>query len=62
VLGAVGHHAEMNLEEFIDGEEFTYDTVCIDGAPVFESVAQYHPKPLEGAQQRVDHAGADRVS
>jgi biotin carboxylase len=48
VLGAVGHHAEMNLEEFIDGEEFTYDTVCIDGAPVFESVAQYHPKPLEG--------------
>ena len=48
VLGAVGHHSEVNLEEFIDGEEFTYDTVCIDGAPVFESVAQYHPKPLEG--------------
>lgn len=48
VLSAVGHHREMNLEEFIDGEEFTYDTVCIDGAPVFESVAQYHPKPLDG--------------
>ena len=48
VLGAVGHHKEINLEEFIEGEEFTYDTVCIDGAPVFESVAQYHPKPLDG--------------
>lgn len=48
VLGAVGHHSEINLEEFIDGEEFTYDTVCIDGTPVFESVAQYHPKPLDG--------------
>jgi hypothetical protein len=48
VLSAVSHHAEVNLEEFIDGEEFTYDTVCIDGTPVFESVAQYFPKPLEG--------------
>ena len=48
VLAAVGHHPEINLEEFIEGEEFTYDTVCIDGEPVFESVAQYHPKPLEG--------------
>ncbi len=48
VLGAVAHHSEVNLEEFIDGEEFTYDTVCLDGTPVFESVAQYHPKPLEG--------------
>lgn len=48
VLAAVGHHPEINLEEFIEGEEFTYDTVCVDGEPVFESVAQYHPKPLEG--------------
>ncbi len=48
ILGAVGHHREINIEEFIDGEEFTYDTVCIEGAPVFESVAQYHPKPLDG--------------
>src|SRR5690606_19682670 len=39
---------EVNLEEFIEGEEFTYDTVCIDGEPVFESVAQYFPKPLDG--------------
>ena len=47
VLAAVDHHAEVALEEFIEGEEFTYDTICIAGEPVFESVAQYHPRPLE---------------
>ncbi|MEM6925936.1 MAG: hypothetical protein AAF602_03320, partial [Myxococcota bacterium] len=27
-------------------EEFTYDTLCIDGAPVYENVAEYLPRPL----------------
>lgn len=40
------HVIEASVEEFIDGEEFTYDTVCIDGRPVFENVAQYFPRPL----------------
>lgn len=47
VLDSVHHHDEINLEEFVEGEEFTYDTLCVDGEPVFESVAQYHPRPLE---------------
>ena len=47
VLSAVDHHAEINLEEFVEGDEFTYDAICVDGEPVFESVAQYHPRPLE---------------
>lgn len=51
VLDAVDHHAEINLEEFVEGEEFTYDTICIAGEPVFESVAQYHPRPLESRQR-----------
>jgi biotin carboxylase len=42
------HVVEASVEEYIDGEEFTYDTVCIDGNPVFENVAQYHPRPIEG--------------
>ena len=42
------HVVEASVEEYIDGEEFTYDTVCIDGKPVFENVAQYHPRPIEG--------------
>ena len=37
---------EVSTEEFIDGEEFTYDTICIDGQPVYENVAQYLPRPL----------------
>jgi hypothetical protein len=34
------------MEEFIEGEEFTYDTLCVDGQPRFQNVAQYLPKPL----------------
>ena len=30
----------------VDGEEFTFDTVSIDGRPAFYSVAQYRPRPL----------------
>lgn len=47
-LAKVGHLPEASIEEFIDGEEFTYDTVCIDGQPAFDSVALYYPKPLYG--------------
>ncbi len=38
---------EASCEEYIDGEEFTFDTVCIDGKPAYENVAAYLPKPLE---------------
>jgi biotin carboxylase len=45
-LGRMGHVAEVSCEEFIDGEEYTFDTVCIGGRPAFQNVAQYLPKPL----------------
>ena len=38
---------EASCEEFVAGEEFTYDTVCINGTPAYENVASYLPKPLE---------------
>ena len=38
---------EASCEEYIDGEEYTFDTVCIDGKPAYENVAQYLPKPIE---------------
>jgi biotin carboxylase len=38
---------ESSCEEYIDGEEFTFDTVSIAGKPAYENVAQYLPKPLE---------------
>ncbi len=45
-LGRMHHVAEASLEEFIEGEELTFDTVCINGKPAFANVAQYLPKPL----------------
>jgi hypothetical protein len=52
VLAGVAHvlarpDGELSVEEYIAGDELTYDAVAIAGKPVFESVAQYHPKPLE---------------
>jgi biotin carboxylase len=44
------HVAEVSVEEFIDGEEFTYDTVCAAGEINFYSIAEYRPRPLVGKQ------------
>jgi len=46
VLRRMLHVSEASCEEFIDGEEFTFDTVCIGGIPAFANVAQYLPRPL----------------
>lgn len=51
ILPQMRHVAEAICEEFIAGEEYTYDTVCIDGAPVYESVTQYLPNALEMRSQ-----------
>jgi biotin carboxylase len=46
-LSAIGGLPEASCEEYIDGEEFTYDTVCIRGRPAMGNIIQYIPKPLE---------------
>lgn len=33
VLKRTQHVDEVSVEEFVDGEEFTFDTVCVDGRP-----------------------------
>lgn len=45
-LARVRSYDEVNVEEFIEGEEFTYDTICIDGRIVYENVCYYRPNPL----------------
>jgi len=45
------HVDEVSVEEFVTGEELTYDTVCIGGNPVYESVTQYIPNALEMRSQ-----------
>ncbi len=45
-LARVTSYDEVNVEEFIEGEEYTYDTICIDGRIVYENVCFYRPNPL----------------
>jgi biotin carboxylase len=45
-LAQLGHLDEINIEEFIDGEEYTFDTVCVDGQVKFHSISWYRPRPL----------------
>jgi hypothetical protein len=45
-LSRVTSYDEVNVEEFIEGDEYTYDTICIDGRIVYENVCYYRPNPL----------------
>ncbi|MCB9676948.1 MAG: ATP-grasp domain-containing protein [Alphaproteobacteria bacterium] len=47
VLKLTQHVPEVSVEEFVEGEEFTYDTVCVNGVPQIENCAQYIPRPLD---------------
>ena len=46
VLPKLRHVPMISVEEFVDGEEFTYDTITIDGTIVYDNVAWYRPRPL----------------
>ena len=47
VLPVLRHVHELSVEEFVDGEELTYDTVCANGHVLFENVLWYRPRPLQ---------------
>lgn len=47
VLPMLRHVPEVSVEEFVDGEELTYDTVCANGNILFEHVLWYRPRPLQ---------------
>lgn len=49
-LQATAGHREILVEEFIEGPEFTYETLCVDGVPVYESVCRYEPNTLVARQ------------
>ena len=52
-LDAIPPHADEPglLEEFLVGEEHTFDSVTVGGQTVFSSIADYHPTPLEVLRQ-----------
>ncbi len=45
-LELLDHVPEVSVEEYIEGEEFTFDTVCANGNALFHNIAWYRPKPL----------------
>ena len=47
VLPQLRHVPEVSVEEFVDGEEFTFDTICADGEILFENICWYRPRPLQ---------------
>ena len=49
-LARLGSIPEVSVEEFIDGEEFTYDTICAAGNIALENICEYRPRPLVGKQ------------
>lgn len=45
-LPLLRHVPSISIEEFIDGEEYTFDTITIDGHIAYYNVAWYRPRPL----------------
>jgi len=50
VLPMLRHVPRVSVEEFVDAEEFTYDTICADGNILFENICRYIPRPLQSMQ------------
>ncbi len=47
VMPALRHVPRVSVEEFVEAEEFTYDTICGDGKVLFDNVCWYRPRPLQ---------------
>jgi hypothetical protein len=45
-LQRLGHVPTVNVEEFIDGEEYHFDTICADGKILYYHMGYYRPKPI----------------
>ena len=45
-IADVGAHREVSVEEFVDGEEYTFDTITVRGRIAYYNIAWYRPRPL----------------
>lgn len=50
ILPMLRHVTRVSVEEFIDADEFTYDTICAHGEILFENISRYIPRPLQAMQ------------
>ncbi len=48
ILPRLKHVQQVSVEEFIDADEFTFDTICVDGEIKYINICQYRPRPLIG--------------
>ncbi|MEZ5333069.1 MAG: ATP-grasp domain-containing protein [Thermoanaerobaculia bacterium] len=48
VLPRIRHVETVSVEEFVDGEELTFDTICHDREIAYFNISWYRPKPLLG--------------
>ncbi len=46
ILPRLRHVDEVSVEEFVDGEDYTFDTVSIDGEAAYFNIAYYRPRAL----------------
>ena len=46
ILPMLRHVPRVIVEEFIEAEEYTYDTICADGRVLFENICWYRTRPL----------------
>ncbi|MFN8180089.1 MAG: ATP-grasp domain-containing protein [bacterium] len=46
VIELVRHVSEVSVEEFVDGEDYTFDTICVDGEVKYFNIAFYRPRAL----------------
>jgi formate-dependent phosphoribosylglycinamide formyltransferase (GAR transformylase) len=51
IIPRLGHVTEVSVEEFIEGTDYTFDTVCVDGEIKFFNIAMYRPRALIGRQE-----------
>jgi biotin carboxylase len=52
VLPKLRHVHEVSVEEFVDGEDYTFDTVSVDGRVLYYNIAFYRPRALVSKQHQ----------
>jgi hypothetical protein len=46
VIQAVRHVPVVSVEEFVEGQEYTFDAICAGGRALYYNIAWYRPRPL----------------
>jgi hypothetical protein len=46
VLPLLRHLPRVSVEEFVDGDEFTFDAITANGRVLYHNIAWYRPRPL----------------